>query len=121
MRKSVKNSNCRMSLHARFLVAPLGFRTELVDGEEFYKEYISPDTGSVSLTQLCKINTQDLDPCPSKTRVQYQLSRMCHFSLQVEEKLLVFSLCADKSYNLAKCQVVCKSFQIGPKANFPVW
>ena len=27
MRESVKNSNCRMSVHARFLMAPSGFRT----------------------------------------------------------------------------------------------
>ena len=55
------------------LDSPMNACSELVDGEEFYKEYISPDTGSVSLTQLCKIsgkiNTQDLDPCPCKARV----------------------------------------------------
>ena len=45
--------------------------SELVNGEEFYKEFISPDTGSVSLTQLCKINIQYLDPCPSKTRSHF--------------------------------------------------
>ena len=31
------------------------------------------------------------------------------------------SLCIDNSYNLAKCKVVCKWFQIGPKPNFSIW
>ena len=31
MRESVKNSNCRMSQHARFMVAPSGFRILPID------------------------------------------------------------------------------------------
>ena len=110
--------------------------SELVNGEEFYKELISSDTGSVSLTQLCEINTQDLDPCPSKIRVPlhcpgcfilnpYQISPLfpgvrpkVSENIAGKGEIACFLLCTDKSCNLTKCKVVCKRFQIGPMPIF---